>query len=101
MLKTLMYDPKLFEKDLSGRIYIVTGANSGSGFATAMSCSDRSAECSVRCHGLKVHRQLFTVFSVITHRSTAASTTARSAFFIPIKKTDQGLAHVVTQSESA
>jgi NAD(P)-dependent dehydrogenase (short-subunit alcohol dehydrogenase family) len=34
MYATLRCDPKLFEKDLSGRIYIVTGANSGSGLAT-------------------------------------------------------------------
>src|SRR5262252_6747709 len=35
MYRTLRCDPKLFEKDLSNRIYIVTGANSGSGLATA------------------------------------------------------------------
>jgi NAD(P)-dependent dehydrogenase (short-subunit alcohol dehydrogenase family) len=34
MYATLRCDPKLFEKDLSGLIYIVTGANSGSGLAT-------------------------------------------------------------------
>jgi hypothetical protein len=31
MYATLRCDPKLFEKDLNGRTYIVTGANSGSG----------------------------------------------------------------------
>ena len=34
MPKTLMCDPKLFDKDLSGQTMIVTGANSGSGLAT-------------------------------------------------------------------
>jgi NAD(P)-dependent dehydrogenase (short-subunit alcohol dehydrogenase family) len=34
MPKTLMCDPALFEKDLAGRVYVVTGANSGSGLAT-------------------------------------------------------------------
>lgn len=33
-MKTLMCDPALFQKDLSGKTYIVTGANSGSGLAT-------------------------------------------------------------------
>lgn len=34
MYRTLRCDPKLFQKDLAGRTYIVTGANSGSGLAT-------------------------------------------------------------------
>ena len=34
MYKVLRCDPRLFEKDLSGRKYIVTGANSGAGLAT-------------------------------------------------------------------
>jgi len=34
VLRTLRCDPALFEKDLSGRTYVVTGANSGSGLAT-------------------------------------------------------------------
>lgn len=34
MLRTLMCDPKLLEKNLQGRVYVVTGANSGSGLAT-------------------------------------------------------------------
>src|SRR5215470_3331667 len=34
MYQTLRCDPKLFQKDLKGRSYIVTGANSGSGLAT-------------------------------------------------------------------
>ncbi len=35
MPKTLMCDPKLLQKDLSGRVYVVTGANSGAGLATS------------------------------------------------------------------
>ena len=35
MPKTLMCDPRLLMKDLSGRVYIVTGANSGTGLATS------------------------------------------------------------------
>jgi NAD(P)-dependent dehydrogenase (short-subunit alcohol dehydrogenase family) len=34
MLRTLICDPKLFEKNLQGRVYVVTGANSGAGLAT-------------------------------------------------------------------
>jgi retinol dehydrogenase-13 len=34
MYRTLRCDPKLLEKDLKGRTYLVTGANSGSGLAT-------------------------------------------------------------------
>ncbi len=35
MPKTLMCDPGLLKKDLSGRVYIVTGVNSGTGLATS------------------------------------------------------------------
>lgn len=35
MPRTLRCDPRLFQKDLSGRVYIVTGANSGTGLATS------------------------------------------------------------------
>ena len=34
MLKTRRCDPSLFRKDLKGRVYIVTGANSGAGLGT-------------------------------------------------------------------
>jgi NAD(P)-dependent dehydrogenase (short-subunit alcohol dehydrogenase family) len=43
MPKTLMCNPMLFEKDLSGSVYIVTGANSGSGFATAEQLAEQGA----------------------------------------------------------
>ena len=35
MPKTLKCDSKLLRKDLSGRVYVVTGANSGTGLATS------------------------------------------------------------------
>ncbi len=35
MPKTRLCDPQLLQKDLRGRVYIVTGANSGAGFATS------------------------------------------------------------------
>ncbi len=43
MPKTLICDPKLFKKDLSGQTYIVTGANSGSGFATTEQLAKQGA----------------------------------------------------------
>lgn len=49
MPKTLMCDPKLFEKDLGGRVYIVTGANSGSGFATTEQLARQGAHVVGAC----------------------------------------------------
>ena len=49
MPKTLICDPKLFEKDLRGRVYIVTGANSGSGFATAKQLAVQGAKVIGAC----------------------------------------------------
>ena len=49
MPKTLMCDPKLFEKDLSGKIYIVTGANSGSGVATTQQLVRQGAHVIAAC----------------------------------------------------
>jgi len=49
MPKTLMCDPKLLEKDLSGRTYMVTGANSGSGFATAEQLAKQGALVIAAC----------------------------------------------------
>ena len=45
----LRCDPKLLEKDLSGRTYIVTGANSGSGLATAGQLVAQGAQVVVAC----------------------------------------------------
>ena len=43
MPKPLMCEPQLFEKDLRGRVYIVTGANSGDGLATATQLASQGA----------------------------------------------------------
>ncbi len=49
MYKTLRCDPRLFEKDLSGRNYIVTGANSGSGLATTEQLVRQGAHVIAAC----------------------------------------------------
>lgn len=49
MHRTLRCDPKLFEKDLSGRVYIVTGANSGSGLATTAQLVRQGATVVAAC----------------------------------------------------
>lgn len=49
MYRTLRCDPKLFEKDLQGRTYIVTGANSGSGLATVTQLVRQGAHVVAAC----------------------------------------------------
>jgi NAD(P)-dependent dehydrogenase (short-subunit alcohol dehydrogenase family) len=49
MSATLRCDPKLLEKDLSGRTYIVTGANSGSGLATTEQLVRQGARVVAAC----------------------------------------------------
>jgi NAD(P)-dependent dehydrogenase (short-subunit alcohol dehydrogenase family) len=49
MYKTLRCDPRLFEKDLSGHIYIVTGANSGTGLATTEQLVRQGAHVVAAC----------------------------------------------------
>jgi len=49
MYKILRCDPKLFDKDLSGRVYIVTGANSGSGLATTEQLVRQGAHVIAAC----------------------------------------------------
>jgi len=49
MYPTLRCDPKLFEKDLSGRVYIVTGANSGSGLGTTEQLVRQGAHVVAAC----------------------------------------------------
>ena len=59
MPKTLMCDPQLFEKDLNGRTYIVTGANSGSGFATAVQLARQGAHVIGACRRVDAGKQAF------------------------------------------
>jgi NAD(P)-dependent dehydrogenase (short-subunit alcohol dehydrogenase family) len=59
MPKTLMCDPKLFEKDLSERTYIVTGANSGSGFATAKQLAEQGAHVIGACRRVNAGKEAF------------------------------------------
>lgn len=49
MYRTLRCDPKLFEKDLKGRTYVVTGANSGAGLATVDALVRQSAHVVAAC----------------------------------------------------
>lgn len=49
MHRTLRCDPKLFEKDLKGRTYLVTGANSGAGLATVEALVHQGAHVVAAC----------------------------------------------------
>jgi NAD(P)-dependent dehydrogenase (short-subunit alcohol dehydrogenase family) len=59
MPKTLMCEQGLLEKDLSGRIYIVTGANSGSGFATSEQLARQGAHVVAACRRVDAGKQAF------------------------------------------
>jgi NAD(P)-dependent dehydrogenase (short-subunit alcohol dehydrogenase family) len=49
MYRTLRCDPKLFQKDLKGRTFIVTGANSGAGLATVEQLVRQGAHVVAAC----------------------------------------------------
>ena len=54
-----MCDPGLFKKDLSGRVYIVTGANSGSGLATVEQLARQGACVVGGCRRVDAGKEAF------------------------------------------
>lgn len=59
MPKTLMCNPQLLQKDLNNRVYIVTGANSGSGFATAKQLAEQGAQVVGACRRVHAGQEAF------------------------------------------
>lgn len=56
-MRTLRCDPKLFEKDLSGRTYLVTGGNSGAGLATVEQLVRQGAHVVAACRRVDAGRE--------------------------------------------
>jgi NAD(P)-dependent dehydrogenase (short-subunit alcohol dehydrogenase family) len=56
-MKNLVCDPKLFEKDLSGTVTIVTGANSGTGLATVQQLVKQGAHVVAACRRVTAGRE--------------------------------------------
>ena len=59
MPKTLSCDPRLLKQDLSGRVYIVTGANSGTGLATSEQLLRQGAHVVGACRRLNAGEEAF------------------------------------------
>ncbi|MCY4145813.1 MAG: SDR family oxidoreductase [Chloroflexi bacterium] len=59
MPRTLMCDPKLLQQNLDGRIYIVTGANSGVGLATSAQLVRQGAHVVGACRRVEAGRSAF------------------------------------------
>ena len=63
MPKTLRCDPQLLRKDLSGRVYIVTGANSGTGLATSQQLVRQGAHVVGACRRVSAGETAFAEFA--------------------------------------
>lgn len=57
MPKTLRCDPRLFEKDLSGQVHVVTGANSGAGLATTTQLVRQGAHVVAACRRVNAGKE--------------------------------------------
>ncbi len=62
MPKTLMCEPRLLESDLSGRVYLVTGANSGAGLATTEQLARQGAHVVGACRRVDAGEEAFAGF---------------------------------------
>lgn len=63
MPKTLMCNPALLQKDLSERVYIVTGANSGAGLATSEQLLRQGARVVGACRRVHAGKEAFAGFA--------------------------------------
>lgn len=63
MPKTLVCNPQLLRKDLSGRVYIVTGANSGTGLATSRQLVSQGADVIGACRRVSAGETAFADFA--------------------------------------
>ena len=63
MPKTLRCDPKLLRKNLNGRVYIVTGANSGTGLATSEQLLRQGAHVVGACRRVNAGEEAFAGFT--------------------------------------
>ncbi|MCY3917247.1 MAG: SDR family NAD(P)-dependent oxidoreductase [Chloroflexi bacterium] len=63
MPKPLKCDPQLLRKDLSGRVYIVTGANSGTGLATSQQLVRQGAHVVGACRRVSAGEKAFADFA--------------------------------------
>jgi NAD(P)-dependent dehydrogenase (short-subunit alcohol dehydrogenase family) len=84
MPKTLMCDPVLFQKDLSGRVYIVTGANSGAGLATTEQLVRQGAHVVGACRRVDAGKEAFAEFA--SARGTAEVMELDLASFASVRR---------------